>query len=53
MGVRPMSIRKDKKERKYSEDYPKEAEYGLERIMGYTISGIGFFLILLKLMNSY
>ena len=47
-----MSVREDNRESKYSEDSLEEEEFGLERIMGYTISGIGLFLIFLKLMSS-
>jgi hypothetical protein len=47
-----MSVRKDKKEREYSGDCLEEEDFGLERIMGYTITGIGLFLIVLKLMSS-
>jgi hypothetical protein len=51
-GAESMSVRIDKREEKYSEDYIEEEDFGLERIMGYTISGIGLFLIFLKLMSS-
>ena len=47
-----MSVRKDKRGSENSEDYLEEEDFGLERIMGYTISGIGLFLIFLKLMSS-
>ena len=47
-----MSVRKDKRGSENSEDSLEEEDFGLERIMGYTISGIGLFLIFLKLMSS-
>jgi hypothetical protein len=47
-----MSVRRDKREKKYPEAYIDEEDFGLERIMGYTISGIGLFLIFMKLMSS-
>ena len=47
-----MSVRTDKREKKYSEDYIEEEDFGLEKIMGYTISGVGLFLIFLKLMTA-
>jgi len=47
-----MSVREDKREKKFSEDCIEEEDFGLERIMGYTISGIGLFLIFLKLVSS-
>ena len=38
-------------------EYPKktaqETEYALEQLMGYLVAGIGFFLILLKVINPY
>ena len=37
----------------YPEKKAQEAEYALEQLMGYLIAGIGFFLILLKVMNPY
>ena len=47
-----MSVRKDKRERIYSEDDLEEEDFGLERIMAYTISAIGLCLIFLNLMSS-
>ena len=47
-----MSVRTDNKEKKYSEDFIEEEDFGIAKIMGYTISGIGLFLIFLKLMTS-
>ena len=40
------------REGKYSQDSLGEAEFGLERIMGYAISAIGLVLIVLTLMSS-
>jgi hypothetical protein len=51
-GAESMSVREDKKEKKFSEDCIEEEDFGLERKMGYTISGIGLFLIFLKLVSS-
>jgi hypothetical protein len=47
-----MNVRIDNGEGKYSQDSLGEAEFGLERIMGYAISVIGLGLILLTLMSS-
>jgi hypothetical protein len=47
-----MNSRINNEEGEYSQDSPGEAEFGLERIMGYAISAIGLVLILLNLMSS-
>ena len=46
-----MNAAKDPGARNYSQDSLEE-EFGLERIMGYTISVIGLCLILLHLVGS-
>ena len=48
-----MSIEEDKKELEYSEKKHSQEDYGLERLIGYLIGGIGFFFILLKVVNTY
>jgi hypothetical protein len=47
-----MIFRKVNGERKYSQESVEDTEFGLERIMGYTISAIGLCLILLKILSS-
>lgn len=53
----PMSAREAKKEMIPSkENYPEakvEYEYAIDRLMAYAIGGIGFFLILLKLIDAF
>jgi hypothetical protein len=48
-----MKVRTDKGETKFSQDSAEEADFFLEKIMAYAISGIGLCLILLKLVSSH
>ena len=48
-----ITLAKENNKLEYPKKTAQETEYALEQLMGYLVAGIGFFLILLKVINPY